>query len=243
MTTYWSVPQGRVLSEIIVFGTNVVTVTNIYFECIKVSGTLFLVMYMYARQDSYGWDFIPTIYYIKCRRRSAGKVLISRPVSQEYKSWKLLFLLHVWSVSAWTATNMNLYIKYWIWDYLSVANCLDIWSRTSQNTNMWRRMGYTTPVLSNHLIMSVTTASFRRLQDIVYVATWDVCEIMLCITLIMLWDCKLHIPNKIPIYLPTLHLDIVLIIVMEAFEPMSITMPAVYTQTGIRINSIFVLFQ
>ena len=27
---------------------------------------------------------------------------------------------------------------------------------------------------SNHLIMSVTTASFRRLQTIFYVATWDV---------------------------------------------------------------------
>ena len=39
---------------------------------------------------------------------------------------------------------------------------------------------------SNHVIMSVTTASRRRRQAIVYMATWDVCEISLCITLIML---------------------------------------------------------
>ena len=95
---------------------------------------------------------------------------------------------------------------------------------------------------SNHLIMSVTTTSFRRLQAIVYVATWDVCEIMLCITLIMLWDCKLHIPNKIPIYLPTctLHLGILLIIGVEAFEHISITMPAVYTHTGIIKNQFYI---
>ena len=43
--------------------------------------------------------------------------------------------------------------------------------------------------------MSVTTALFRRLQTIVYVATWDMWNIIVCITLIMK-ECKLHIPNK-----------------------------------------------
>ena len=34
---------------------------------------------------------------------------------------------HVWSLSA--TTNMNMNIKYWMWEYLVVAKGLDTWSR------------------------------------------------------------------------------------------------------------------